>query len=49
MPMEIRISSGAILTGDAFAGPISYGWVGVQLFFKISGFVIFMTLEKCRN
>ncbi len=35
--------------GDTFAGVISYGWVGVQLFFMISGFVIFMTLEKCRN
>lgn len=28
---------------------ISKGWVGVQLFFIISGFVICMTLEKCRN
>lgn len=35
--------------GDTFAGLISYGWVGVQLFFMISGFVIFMTLEKCHN
>lgn len=26
-----------------------YGWLGVQLFFLISGFVIFMTLEKCRG
>jgi peptidoglycan/LPS O-acetylase OafA/YrhL len=27
----------------------AYGWVGVQLFFMISGFVIFMTLERCSN
>jgi peptidoglycan/LPS O-acetylase OafA/YrhL len=25
------------------------GWLGVQLFFMISGFVILMTLEKCEN
>lgn len=24
-----------------------YGWLGVELFFMISGFVIYMTLEKC--
>jgi len=26
-----------------------YGWLGVELFFMISGFVIYMTLEKCRT
>src|SRR5271156_873217 len=29
--------------------PIRFGWVGVELFFLISGFVILMTLEKSRD
>jgi peptidoglycan/LPS O-acetylase OafA/YrhL len=40
----------AILGCDSgmFAPLVARGWVGVQLFFLISGFVILMTLEKCR-
>jgi len=37
--------------GAKFAGNVvlANGWLGVQLFFMVSGFVIFMTLEKCRS
>lgn len=37
--------------GDRYAllWPAHYGWAGVELFFLISGFVILMTLEKCRT
>lgn len=37
--------------GDSYSEwPIFYyGYLGVQLFFLISGFVILMTLEKCEN
>jgi peptidoglycan/LPS O-acetylase OafA/YrhL len=28
---------------------LSYGWLGVELFFMISGYVILMTLEKCTS
>ena len=37
--------------GDAYADipVINLGWLGVQLFFLISGFVIFMTLDKTES
>jgi len=37
--------------GDKYANFIVFytGWVGVPLFFMISGFVIYMTLDKSRN
>ncbi|MDE2500022.1 MAG: acyltransferase [Alphaproteobacteria bacterium] len=38
--------AGSIFSG---AAPLDYGWAGVELFFVISGFVILMTLERCRS
>jgi peptidoglycan/LPS O-acetylase OafA/YrhL len=38
--------AGAIFNGVL---PLEYGWLGVEFFFIISGFVILMTLERCRN
>ena len=37
--------------GNKFSGYLIFnkGWLGVQLFFLISGFVILMTLEKTKN
>lgn len=35
--------------GCKYCVPVQLFWVGVQLFFMISGFVILMTLEKCSS
>jgi peptidoglycan/LPS O-acetylase OafA/YrhL len=40
-----------IPTASPFVGflPFEYGWMGVELFFVVSGFVILMTLKRCRG
>ena len=44
-------SDAHLAPGALFANvePLYYGWVGVELFFVISGFVILMTLENTSN
>jgi peptidoglycan/LPS O-acetylase OafA/YrhL len=41
-----HLPSGAIFN---WLTPLHYGILGVEFFFMISGFVILMTLERCRN
>jgi len=42
---------GLLMAGKMFDGiiPLEYGWLGVEFFFAISGFVILMTLESCAS
>lgn len=35
--------------GELLAGPFKYGYLGVEMFFMISGLVIMMTLARCRS
>ena len=43
--------NGVIHYGDSFSNILffKFGYLGVQLFFLISGFVILMTLEKSKS
>lgn len=38
-----------VIESVASLRPVRQGWVGVQLFFLISGFVILMTIERCTS
>src|SRR5205085_572899 len=40
-----HLAPGAMFNGTA----LQYGWIGVEFFFAISGFVILMTLERCHS
>src|SRR4051812_43348422 len=44
-----RNTEGLYPYGDQYGHIFKHGNIGVQLFFKISGFVIFMTIEKCKT
>lgn len=46
MDPNAHFPAGALFNGFT---PLKYGWLGVELFFVISGFVILMTLERSRN
>ncbi len=43
-PMQ-HLPPGAMFNGTL----LQYGWIGVEFFFMISGFVILMTLERCHS